>query len=597
MNRKNTKNTLTTLSVAIALAMASSAFAEPAAGTATMTPLKNAPSWLQQQNVNRFDFVFKGDILDALLALNNLQPGFTILSPSGKVTPLPVAINLHNATLEDALRAIGDAGGVVADLQVMRDGNVRIAFRAPIELPASAGQGRFTVERVDSNSGQMQGTFTVSQAQADSMGVGLEPVPTPRCLTGCDDKPAAAKSGEAARLASLPTEQLRQMAAQQNAAQRTQAATPNTVSGKPAKIVAKKSNAVLVPDQFDFYYQGDIQGALRALQEIQPQLTLLPALGPVSQLPVTLDLKNVGLVEALKAIEEQGGDKARVIYTGQNQRVRVSFRTPSNFGANNVEEAKKWQGGGNPRPILGADGLLQFPFGEYQPEITCAPLRACDIELQAGETINNVILGDTVRWIPAPAKTGEGSSATPHVIIKPTDKGLQTNLVVTTNRRTYVMTLKSSDVNYISRAGFYYPHDMVQDWTDRADQERRKKEEEDKRTVSDLPLVSADQLNFNYKLKGDESMAWYPTRVFDDGTRVFIQMPAAMKSSEAPALVLLDKGGNSQLVNYRVKDAYYIVDKLFDRAALIVGVGSDQQKIEITKKSSKSSGFSLFGSN
>lgn len=262
------------------------------------------------------------------------------------------------------------------------------------------------------------------------------------------------------------------------------------------------------------------------------------------------------------------------------------------MGTDAREEARAWQSGKKARPLMGTDGLLQYPFGQGQPEITCAPLRACDIQLQAGEVINNVILGDTVRWVPAPAKTGDGAMAVPHVIVKPTEPGLTTNLIVTTNRRTYTLTLKSSETSYVSRVGFYYPADMVQDWNGEALLAQRKAEEDSKRKVSDMPIASIEQLNLDgYKIKGDKNLAWYPVRVFDDGTRVWIQMPASIRSNEAPALVLLDKNGDSELVNYRVKEAeqggakvtYYIVDKLFDRAGLIVGVGSDQQKVEITK--------------
>jgi len=268
------------------------------------------------------------------------------------------------------------------------------------------------------------------------------------------------------------------------------------------------------------------------------------------------------------------------------------------MGTESSTEAKRWQGGGSARPVMGPEGLLQYPFGQAQPELTCAPLRACDIQLQAGEVINNVILGDTVRWIPAPAKTGEGALSTPHVIIKPTETGLLTNLIITTSRRTYTLSLRSSDVNYVSRVGFYYPADMVQDWNGSAELAQRKADEDSKRKVSDMPITSIEQLNLDgYKIKGDRDLAWYPTRVFDDGTRVWIQMPASMKSNEAPALVLLGKSGDSELVNYRVKEAeqggtkvtYYIVDKIFDRAGLIVGVGRDQRKVEIIKDNRKSS--------
>lgn len=369
----------------------------------------------------------------------------------------------------------------------------------------------------------------------------------------------------------------------------------NSSIDKPIKKPKPKAPPVYIaPSTFDFAFTGDIQESLNALQYKQPQLTILSPDGTPTPITVHVDLHNTTLVDALRVIGEQGGNLANVTYNGANRSARISFKTKNNMGTDSSIEAKRWQAGGNARPVMGTDGLLMYPFGQSQPELTCAPLRACDIQLQSGEVINNVIIGDTVRWIPAPAKTGDGAMATPHVIIKPTESGLETNLVITTSLRTYILTLKSSDVNYVSRVGFYYPADMVQDWNGQAELDKRRADEDAKRKVSDLPVASIDQINLDaYKIKGNKRLSWYPTRVFDDGIRVWIQMPASIRSSEAPALVLLDKKGNSELVNYRVKEAeqggnkvtYYIVDKIFDHAGLIVGVGRDQKKIEIIKTS------------
>lgn len=56
-------------------------------------------------------------------------------------------------------------------------------------------------------------------------------------------------------------------------------------------------------------------------------------------------------------------------------------------------------------------------------------------------------------------------------------------------------------------------------------------------------------------------------------------MPKNMSVQEAPALVVLDSSSNKNLVNYRLKEDKYIVDKLFDSAMLLLGVGSNQESI------------------
>jgi type IV secretion system protein TrbG len=54
--------------------------------------------------------------------------------------------------------------------------------------------------------------------------------------------------------------------------------------------------------------------------------------------------------------------------------------------------------------------------------------------------------------------------------------------------------------------------------------------------------------------------------VFDDGQHVYIQMPGTLQGSEAPALHQQGRGGESALVNYRVRLPYYVVDRLTRRS-------------------------------
>jgi len=92
--------------------------------------------------------------------------------------------------------------------------------------------------------------------------------------------------------------------------------------------------------------------------------------------------------------------------------------------------------------------------------------------------------------------------------------------------------------------------------------------------------VDPAQLNFAYAVSG-ANVLWKPIRAFDDGSHVYIQMPPGMKSSEAPAL-LVNAGSGTQMVNYRVKGNYYVVDRLVTDAILVSGVGRDQDRVTIT---------------
>jgi type IV secretion system protein VirB9 len=57
-------------------------------------------------------------------------------------------------------------------------------------------------------------------------------------------------------------------------------------------------------------------------------------------------------------------------------------------------------------------------------------------------------------------------------------------------------------------------------------------------------------------------------------------MSPEMKTSEAPAL-LIAAGSGTQMVNYRVEGNYYVVDRLFNQAVLVSGVGRQQDRVTI----------------
>jgi type IV secretion system protein VirB9 len=59
-------------------------------------------------------------------------------------------------------------------------------------------------------------------------------------------------------------------------------------------------------------------------------------------------------------------------------------------------------------------------------------------------------------------------------------------------------------------------------------------------------------------------------------------MPDEIQHWEAPVLLVVGKDGKGEMTNYRVKDQIYIVDRMFDRANLVLGIGQESQKVEIS---------------
>ena len=243
---------------------------------------------------------------------------------------------------------------------------------------------------------------------------------------------------------------------------------------------------------------------------------------------------------------------------------------------------KAWKANGQ-APIIRKDEFVQYPYGLTEAVVTCQPLRVCDIELEAGEEILNVSLGDSNRWLASPAFSGDGEGLTPHVLVKPTELGIATNAVITTTRRTYYLGLVSrTDAAHVRRVKFYYPQDLVQQANGIFRANAMQRQQDQRTTIARLPRFAPEALNFSYQIEGD-GVPWKPVRVFDDGTHVYIQMPQAMRVTEAPALLVQTRTGDAALVNYRLRQPYYVVDKLFETALLITGVGKHQERVTIRR--------------
>ena len=204
------------------------------------------------------------------------------------------------------------------------------------------------------------------------------------------------------------------------------------------------------------------------------------------------------------------------------------------------------------------------PGALYQ--VYTAPLRVTDIVLEPGEKIvGKPAAGDTVRWVMGLGRSAEGGVDQQHVYLKPTQPDLHTNLAINTDRRTYLLELHSYADAFMAAVQWRYPQQEVERL------EAAASEEEAKDKAVTATHIRLENLHFNYAIqlvKGKPT--WTPVQVFDDGNKTFIRFPPAMLVGEAPALFIVSNK-ETQLVNYRVKDEYYIVDRLFEYAELRVG--------------------------
>ena len=221
------------------------------------------------------------------------------------------------------------------------------------------------------------------------------------------------------------------------------------------------------------------------------------------------------------------------------------------------------------------NAIQVYPFAKgalYQ--VYAAVNEVTDIALEAGEKLISVSADDTVRWVVGDTTSGEGAAAQVHVLVKPFAIDLQTNLVITTDRRAYHLELKSTDATYMASVSWTYPaSDLI----------ALKARNADANAAAAMVVdrgIDLDGLRFRYRIEGDAP--WKPTQVFDDGAKVYIRFPAGLAQSEAPPLFVVGPDGKPALVNYRVRGTTYIVDRLFAAAELRLGT-APQRVVRIVR--------------
>jgi len=240
------------------------------------------------------------------------------------------------------------------------------------------------------------------------------------------------------------------------------------------------------------------------------------------------------------------------------------------------------------------------PFGHGRPVLRCAPLRACAVELEAGEIVLATSLGDGARWLIQAAAAGPGAR-TPLLVVKPTACDLSTNLVVATDRRIYELGLDSPPCRnadsgesgsynphlpYTGLVRFYYPDEMVHRW---AEQERLARQQAAEQAAGRTPLAPGARLahlNFDYSWDRGKRWPWVPAQVFDDGLHTYLVLPPAARLAELPILLGVEPGGGLALLTYHLDGQTLIADRVLERAVLVVGHGrpKDEQRLEIANR-------------
>lgn len=209
---------------------------------------------------------------------------------------------------------------------------------------------------------------------------------------------------------------------------------------------------------------------------------------------------------------------------------------------------------------------------DYIPDeiykVYTAPGYITDVRFQSGEEIIYVGGGDTARWVLDKGAVGSGYHKENHLYIKPLRQGLNTNLIINTTLRSYQIEVKAGS--------FYNP---IVSWVYPKDQGTEMQRNFD--AIKDEKTMTVDPANLNFRyIISNKNVSFAPEQVFDDGQKTFLKMKKDMKTADAPAFFVRNKKNSTVLANYRVLNNYYVIDRLFEQATLIVGT----EKVQIEKK-------------
>jgi type IV secretion system protein VirB9 len=211
------------------------------------------------------------------------------------------------------------------------------------------------------------------------------------------------------------------------------------------------------------------------------------------------------------------------------------------------------------------------PGALYQ--IYAAPGQITDVALEEGEQLTGsgpIAAGDTVRWLVDNTESGTGDTRRVHILVKPTRPGIQTNLVVNTDRRTYLLELRSREKPYMPSVSWYYPVGQ----SSRAEL-----------AALTATLPGQSERRYRYRIEGDDP-PWRPINAYDDGRKVYVEFAAGIIQGELPPLFVLGHDGATEIVNYRAYGNILIVDRLFAAAELRLG-GEHQLKVRIVRTDGK----------
>ena len=172
------------------------------------------------------------------------------------------------------------------------------------------------------------------------------------------------------------------------------------------------------------------------------------------------------------------------------------------------------------------------------------------IEFEEGEKIQTVSVGDSTAWLINPSSS--------RLFLKPIDQNALTNMTVITDKRSYLFELHAEETKDIRDKNMVFSYRFIYPQSDSSALDYTQYE-----PLPDLEK-EAEKYNFNYSIRG--STVIEPIRIFDDGEFTYFEFKD--KNAEIPAFFRVDSVGNEELINFRKRGNYIVVERVSQRFTL-----------------------------
>lgn len=222
---------------------------------------------------------------------------------------------------------------------------------------------------------------------------------------------------------------------------------------------------------------------------------------------------------------------------------------------NDVEIVEDSSLGGFEEEYYSDDCLfLDYHSGKVD-RVLLTPGYLTDIQLQEGETLERITMGDRSRW--EVHTYYDDIKDTYHVYIQPTQNDLETNIIIATNRHHYQLLLVASAFNN-PIVKWNYPNEQLMF-----------SKQENKAVI--MEVNSPDKLNFDYAISRKNNYNWIPRYVFDDGFNTYMTIDPDIYESINPAIFTINRLGNMVLVDYEKINGNIVIHDVLDNMQINVG--------------------------